>query len=68
MDERTFIAVKPDGVQRGLIGTIITRFEQRGYKLVAIKFVKACRQLLEQHYRDLRGKPFFEGLLTCTLP
>ncbi|EMR09768.1 hypothetical protein PNEG_01952 [Pneumocystis murina B123] len=64
MDEQTFIAVKPDGVQRGLIGTIISRFERRGYKLVAIKFIKACRELLEQHYRSLREKPFFDSLIT----
>ncbi|KAG5518521.1 hypothetical protein PMAC_002917 [Pneumocystis sp. 'macacae'] len=64
MDERTFIAVKPDGVQRGLIGKIITRFEQRGYKLVAIKLVTASHTLLKQHYIDLQDKPFFNSLVT----
>ncbi|CCJ31229.1 unnamed protein product [Pneumocystis jirovecii] len=57
MDERTFIAVKPDGVQRGLIGAIITRFEQRGYKLVAIKLVTASRTLLEKHSTDMESGP-----------
>ncbi|KAG5440449.1 hypothetical protein PCK2_000477 [Pneumocystis canis] len=64
MEEKTFIAVKPDGVQRGLIGTIITRFEQRGYQLIAIKLLNAPRSLLEQHYAELREKPFFNGLIT----
>ncbi|KTW30017.1 nucleoside diphosphate kinase [Pneumocystis jirovecii RU7] len=64
MDERTFIAVKPDGVQRGLIGAIITRFEQRGYKLVAIKLVTASRTLLEKHYVDLQEMPFFNSLVS----
>ncbi|XP_077983770.1 nucleoside diphosphate kinase B-like [Glandiceps talaboti] len=60
--ERTFIMVKPDGVQRGLIGDIIQRFEKRGYKLCAMKFMKASEELLNQHYADLKGKPFFSGL------
>ncbi|KAG4300677.1 hypothetical protein PCANB_003027 [Pneumocystis canis] len=64
MEEKTFIAVKPDGVQRGLIGKIIDRFEQRGYKLVAIKLLNASRAQLEQHYAELQGKPFFNGLIT----
>lgn len=58
-----FIAIKPDGVQRGLIGPIITRFEQRGYKLVAIKLVTAPKSLLEEHYADLSSKPFYPGLV-----
>lgn len=49
--ERTFIAVKPDGVQRGLVGKIIQRFEERGYKLVALKLVHASRQHLEVVFR-----------------
>ncbi|KTW28084.1 hypothetical protein T552_01945 [Pneumocystis carinii B80] len=53
-----------DGVQRGLIGLIISRFEKRGYKLVAVKFIKASRELLEEHYSDLRKKPFFDSLIT----
>jgi len=61
--EQTFIAIKPDGVQRGLVGPIITRFEARGYKLVAIKLVHASKEHLEKHYEDLSSKPFFPGLV-----
>ncbi|XP_037570821.1 nucleoside diphosphate kinase-like [Dermacentor silvarum] len=61
--ERTFIMVKPDGVQRGLVGEIIARFENRGYKLVALKFMMAGDALLKEHYDDLAGKPFFNGLI-----
>ncbi|KAE9966793.1 nucleoside diphosphate kinase [Venturia inaequalis] len=63
-NEQTFIAIKPDGVQRGLIGPIISRFEQRGFKLVAIKLVTASKEHLETHYEDLSSKPFFAGLVT----
>ena len=63
-DERTFIMIKPDGVKRGLVAKIIKRFEQRGYKLVAMKFMKASEELLEQHYGDLKGKPFYKGLIS----
>merc|ERR1711962_1978756 len=62
-DERTFIMIKPDGVQRGLVGTIIQRFEQKGFKLVAMKFMQAEEDLLKQHYADLSSKPFFGGLV-----
>ncbi|KAF4632531.1 hypothetical protein G7Y89_g5592 [Cudoniella acicularis] len=62
-DEQTFIAIKPDGVQRGLIGPIISRFEARGYKLAAIKLVTASKEHLEKHYEDLATKPFFPGLI-----
>lgn len=61
--ERTFIMVKPDGVQRGLVGEVIARFENRGYKLVALKFMMAGEALLKEHYADLAGKPFFNGLV-----
>ncbi|KAI9716178.1 MAG: nucleoside diphosphate kinase [Chrysothrix sp. TS-e1954] len=61
--EQTFIAVKPDGVQRGLIAPIISRFENRGYKLVAIKLVTPSKEHLEKHYADLSEKPFFKGLV-----
>lgn len=60
--ERTFIAVKPDGVQRGLIGDIIARFEKRGYKLVGLKMVWPTLRMAEEHYADLRKKPFYPGL------
>mmetsp|Transcript_37932 Transcript_37932/g.89728 ORF Transcript_37932/g.89728 Transcript_37932/m.89728 type:complete len:153 (+) Transcript_37932:65-523(+) len=61
--ERTFIMIKPDGVQRGLVNKIIERFEQRGFKLVAMKFMQADQALLEKHYADLSSKPFFPGLV-----
>merc|ERR1711973_535529 len=61
-DERTFIMIKPDGVQRGLVGEIIKRFEQKGFQLVAMKFMQADEELLKQHYADLSSKPFFPGL------
>ena len=64
----SFIAVKPDGVQRGLVGEIIGRFERRGYKLAAIKLVTPTKEHLEKHYEDLSDKPFFKGLITCMLP
>merc|ERR1712051_166118 len=61
--ERTFIAIKPDGVQRGLVGKIIKRFEQRGFKLVAMKLCMPGKEHLEKHYADLSSKPFFAGLV-----
>lgn len=60
--ERTFIAIKPDVVQRGLISEIINRFERKGYKLVAIKLVIPTKEFAEKHYDDLKGRPFFNGL------
>ncbi|BCS27595.1 nucleoside-diphosphate kinase [Aspergillus puulaauensis] len=65
--EQTFIAIKPDGVQRGLVGPIISRFENRGFKLAALKLTSPSRTLLEQHYADLKEKPFFPGLVTYML-
>merc|ERR1711907_818815 len=61
--ERTFIAIKPDGVQRGLVSDIIGRFEKRGYKLVALKLCMPGKAHLEEHYSDLSSKPFFAGLV-----
>ncbi|XP_054026465.1 nucleoside diphosphate kinase A-like [Melanerpes formicivorus] len=61
--ERTFIAIKPDGVQRGLVGDIIKRFEQKGFKLVAMKLIQASEDLLREHYIDLQDRPFYEGLV-----
>jgi len=61
--ERTFIAVKPDGVHRGLIGDIISRFEQRGYKLVGLKVVVPSLEFAAKHYDDLKSKPFFPSLI-----
>jgi len=61
--ERTFIMIKPDGVNRGLIADIMKRFEQRGYKLVALKMMRADAELLNEHYGDLKSKAFFPGLI-----
>merc|ERR1712158_130500 len=61
--ERSFIMIKPDGVQRGLVGDIIKRFEQKGFKLVAMKFMQASEDHLKQHYADLSARPFFPGLV-----
>ena len=58
--QRTFVMVKPDGVQRGLIGQIINRFERKGLKIVAMKMVSVSRELAEKHYGIHKGKPFFE--------
>ena len=55
--------VKPDGVQRGLVGNIISRFEKRGYQLCGLKMRTASKELLEEHYGDLKSKPFFPGLI-----
>ncbi|OTA99913.1 hypothetical protein M426DRAFT_324724 [Hypoxylon sp. CI-4A] len=62
-NEQTFIAIKPDGVQRGLVGAIISRFESRGFKLVGIKLTTPGKAHLEKHYADLKDKPFFPGLI-----
>jgi nucleoside-diphosphate kinase len=61
--ERTYIMVKPDGVQRGLVGEIIKRFEQKGFKLVALKLVQPSKSHMETHYEDLKEKKFFPGLI-----
>ena len=55
--------IKPDGVQRGLIGEIIKRFEQKGYKLIAMKLTAPGKAHMETHYEDLAGKKFFPGLI-----
>jgi len=62
--ERTFVMVKPDGVQRGLIGEIVSRLEDRGLKLVGAKFMRIDRELAEQHYGEHEDKPFFEDLVS----
>uniref|UniRef100_A0A6U4Z043 Nucleoside diphosphate kinase n=1 Tax=Neobodo designis TaxID=312471 RepID=A0A6U4Z043_NEODS len=61
-NERTFIAIKPDGVQRGLIGEIIKRFETKGYKLVGMKLMTPTIEQAKEHYIDLASKPFYDGL------
>ena len=61
--ERTYIMIKPDGVQRHLVGSITSRFEQKGYKLVALKLWAPPRDFMESHYEDLKDKGFFGGLI-----
>lgn len=61
--ERTLIIVKPDAVQRGLIGEIIARFERRGLRIIGMKFMQIDRALAARHYAIHQGKPFYEGLL-----
>jgi len=58
--ERTFVLIKPDAVQRGLVGKIVSRFEQKGIKIVAMKMVSMSKELAEKHYGIHKGKPFFE--------
>ncbi|BAF58380.1 MAG: nucleoside-diphosphate kinase [Pelotomaculum sp.] len=61
--ERTYLMIKPDGVQRGLVGEIIARFEKRGFKIVGLKMIRIGRELAEKHYGEHKGKPFFEPLV-----
>ncbi len=61
--ERTFLAIKPDGVQRGLVGEIIRRFEAKGFTLVGLKLMQVSRELAEQHYDVHKERPFFSGLV-----
>ncbi len=64
MTERTLVLVKPDGVQRQLVGRILARYEERGLRIIGLKLVKVDRELAERHYAVHKGKPFFEGLVT----
>jgi nucleoside-diphosphate kinase len=61
--ERTLVIIKPDGVQRGLVGEILGRFERRGLKIVAVKMLQVSSELAEQHYAVHKGKFFYEGLV-----
>ncbi len=63
MIERTLVLIKPDGVQRSLVGRILERYEQRGLRLVGLKLMRVDRQLAEAHYAVHRDKPFFPGLV-----
>ena len=63
MAERTFVLLKPDAVQRGLIGEILSRFERRGLKVTALKLIRVSRSLAETYYSEHKGKPFFEPLM-----
>ncbi len=64
MMERTFLMIKPEGVERGLIGEIIGRFERRGFKIVALKLTKMTRECAERQYEEHRGKEFFNDLVS----
>jgi nucleoside-diphosphate kinase len=61
--ERSLVLVKPDGVQRGLIGEVIARLERRGLRLSGAKFMQVAKALAEEHYAIHKGKPFYEGLI-----
>lgn len=61
--EKTLVLIKPDGVQRGLVGTIIERFEKRGLRLVAAKFMQVSPELAKKHYAVHEGKPFYNDLI-----
>ena len=63
MSERTLILIKPDGVQRGLIGRLIDRYEARGLRIAGLKLMRADRSLAERHYAVHSDKPFFAGLI-----
>jgi nucleoside-diphosphate kinase len=62
-NEKTLVLVKPDGVARGLVGEVIARIEAKGYKISALRMLQADRALLEKHYAEHQGKPFFEPLV-----
>lgn len=62
--ERTFLAIKPDAVQRGLISEVIGRIERKGFKLVGMKLMQVTPELAKKHYGEHEGKPFFNGLIT----
>jgi len=62
--ERTLVLVKPDGVERGLVGEVIARLERRGLRLVAAKFMQVSKELAETHYAIHKGKPFYDGLIS----
>ena len=61
--ERTLVLIKPDGVQRGLIGEVIARLERRGLRLVGAKFLQVSQEFAETHYAIHQGKPFYDGLI-----
>lgn len=62
-EERTFVAIKPDGVQRGLIGDIITRFERKGFKIMGMKLLVVSDKQASEHYAEHEGKPFYQRLV-----
>ncbi|WIV13117.1 nucleoside-diphosphate kinase [Proteiniborus sp. MB09-C3] len=65
--ERTFVIIKPDGVERGLIGEVISRYERKGLKVIECKMLRADRATLERHYIEHKEKPFYEELISYML-
>lgn len=65
--ERSFIMIKPDGVQRNLIAPILSKFEKKGFKLIGMKMVSPSKDHFEKHYEDLQSKKFFNDLITYML-
>ena len=61
--EKTLIILKPDSLQRGLAGRIVTRFEEKGFQIAAMKMMRVSRELAEKHYAVHKGKPFYDGLV-----
>ncbi|KAH7443131.1 hypothetical protein KP509_02G021300 [Ceratopteris richardii] len=61
--ERSYVMIKPDGVQRGLVGEIISRFEKKGFTLIGLKLYTCSTELAKEHYKDLSSKPFFPKLV-----
>jgi len=61
--ERTLVLIKPDGVRRSLVGEVISRIESKGYSIVGVRMMNANRSILERHYAEHQGKPFYEPLL-----
>ncbi len=64
MIERTLILIKPDAMERGLVGEVISRLEKKGLKIVGIKMIKLDNATLEEHYAHLKDKPFFDGIIS----
>ena len=62
--ERTFAMIKPDGVKRGLVGTVVSRIEAKGFRIVGMKQMLIPREMAERHYGEHQGKPFFAGLVS----
>lgn len=62
--ERTFAMIKPDGVKRNLVGTIVGRIEAKGYRIVGMKLMQITPELAERHYGEHKGKPFYDGLVS----
>ena len=64
-EESTLVLIRPNGVHRNLVGEILKRFEQKGYRLTGLKFLTPTKQQSEEHYKEHAGSPFFPGLIKC---